>query len=181
VQASGELEAFCRREYPRLVGALSLYCGDAAVAEELAQEALARACDRWDRVREMHAPGAWVHRVAMNLANSHFRRRGAERRANARHGDDARDGYSDRDVASAVAVRQAVAGLPPKQRTAIALRYYLQYSVAETAEVMGCSPDAVKQHTHRAKDDPAQGDEHVGLLGVHYPLSRSPSFFPCRR
>ena len=150
MQASGEFEAFCRREYPRLVGALSLHCGDPAVAEELAQEALARACDRWERVRVMRAPGAWVHRVAINLTNSHFRRRRAERRASARHGDDARNGQLDSDVADAMAVRAAVAGLPAKQRTAIALRFYLQYSVAETAAVMDCSEDAVKQHTRRA-------------------------------
>ena len=149
VQTSAALEAYCRREYPRLVGALSLYCGDALVAEEFAQEALARACDRWDRVREMDAPGAWVHRVAMNLANSHFRRRRAERRANTRHGL-GHDASGDEDVAAAVALREAVANLPPKQRAAVALRFYLQYSVAETAELMGCSEDAVKQHTSRA-------------------------------
>lgn len=80
------LAAFCRREYPRLVGALSLYCGDADVAEELAQEALIRAADRWPHVGQMDAPGAWVYRVGMNLCGSWFRRKRAERRANARVG-----------------------------------------------------------------------------------------------
>lgn len=41
------LAAFCHREYARLVGALTLYCGDGDVAQELAQEALVRACERW--------------------------------------------------------------------------------------------------------------------------------------
>jgi predicted RNA polymerase sigma factor len=36
------LVAFCRHEHPRLVGTLSLYCGDADLAEELAQEVLCR-------------------------------------------------------------------------------------------------------------------------------------------
>lgn len=44
--AGAGLAEFCRREHPRLVGALSLYCGDSDVAEELAQEALIRAADR---------------------------------------------------------------------------------------------------------------------------------------
>ena len=63
-------EAFCRREYPRLVGVLSLYCGDAGVAEELAQEALVRVYESWRRMHTMASPGAWVHRVAINLASS---------------------------------------------------------------------------------------------------------------
>ncbi len=80
-----ELDAFCRREHPRLVGALTLHCGDRWVAAELAQEALARVCADWPRVSRMQAPGAWVHRVAMNLCTSHFRRRTAERAARARY------------------------------------------------------------------------------------------------
>lgn len=143
----GDLEAFCRREYPRLVGSLSLHCGDAAAAEDLAQEALARAVDRWDRVARMQAPGAWVHRVAINLANSHYRRRQAERRARTRHG--AAPDHDDGDLAGALAVREAVSRLPAKQRTAVTLRFFAQMSVAETAAVMGCSEGAVAQHTRR--------------------------------
>lgn len=149
MDVTAELEAFCAREYPRLVGALSLHCGDSVVAEELAQEALARACDHWSHVRAKEAPGAWVHRMAINMANSHFRRRRAERRAYVRHGGDAPDVHRDDDVADALTVRRAVAGLPPPQRTALALRFFLQLSVAETARVMGCSEGAVKQHTRR--------------------------------
>jgi RNA polymerase sigma factor (sigma-70 family) len=48
------------------------------------------------------------------------------------------------DHAQAVAVRQAVAALPPRRRAALVLRYYLDLSVADTAEVMGCSQGAVK-------------------------------------
>lgn len=78
-----EFVAFCVEEHPRLVGALSLYCGDRALAEELAQDALTRACRDWRKVRNFAAPGAWTHRVAMNLANSYFRRRAAETRRTA--------------------------------------------------------------------------------------------------
>src|SRR5680860_1449248 len=84
--SDAELVAFCEREHPRLVGALSLYTNNTAVAEELAQEALVRVMDAWPRVRTMAAPGAWAHRVAMNLAASWFRRRSVERRALARPG-----------------------------------------------------------------------------------------------
>src|SRR5688500_2782768 len=84
VGAEADLTHFCQTQYPRLVGTLALFCGDRLVAEELAQEALARACAQWDRVSTMTAPAGWTHRVAINLANSRFRRLAAERRARER-------------------------------------------------------------------------------------------------
>ena len=144
-----DLDAFCRREHPRLVGALTLHCGDPHVAAELAQEALARACDQWSSVRRMDAPGAWVHRVALNLASSWFRRRAAERRASGRFaGRQVEDPGPDR--ADALAVRTAVATLPARQRTALVLRYYSDLSVEQTAEAMRCAPGTVKSLTSQA-------------------------------
>jgi RNA polymerase sigma factor (sigma-70 family) len=43
-----------------------------------------------------------------------------------------------------------VQALPSRQRAAVALRFYADLSVTETAEVMGCSVGAVKTHTARA-------------------------------
>ncbi|MBW3665176.1 MAG: SigE family RNA polymerase sigma factor [Actinobacteria bacterium] len=114
--------AFCAAEYPRLVGGLALYVGDVHVAEEFAQEALLRACRRWEYVSGLESPGGWTWRVALNLANSAFRRRGAERRAQARRPADATI-HIDADPAEATAVRRAVAALPQRQRTALVLRY----------------------------------------------------------
>lgn len=144
-----ELVVFCQREHPRLVGALALYCGDRAAAEELGQEALARACERWEKVSRMAAPGAWVHRVAMNAATSRFRRRAAERRALGRLSGPAEVGVDDPDGADAVTIRLAVAALPARQAQALVLRFFLQLSVAETAQWMQVSDAAVKSLTQR--------------------------------
>jgi RNA polymerase sigma factor (sigma-70 family) len=43
-----------------------------------------------------------------------------------------------------------VKALPARQRAAVALRFYADLSVTETAEMMGCSVGAVKTHTTRA-------------------------------
>ena len=43
-----------------------------------------------------------------------------------------------------------VKALPSRQRAAVALRFYADLSVTETAEAMGCSACAVKTHTARA-------------------------------
>lgn len=142
-----ELADFCESEHGRLVGLLTLTTGDRTVAEELAQEALVRLCDHWSEVRQMQHRRAWLRRVALNLATSRFRRWQAERRANQRHGmpDDV-----DEDQADAIAVRSAVAALPPRQRTAVVLRYFVGLDVAATAAEMQCAQGTVKSLTHRA-------------------------------
>lgn len=143
------LEEFCRREFPRLVGAVALYCGDPHAAEELAQDALVRACERWPDVRAMRAPGAWVHRVAMNLAKSRLRRLGAEVRAYVRHGPQ-EEVARDADLEQALAIRQAVGRLPWNQRVVLVARFYLGWTVSETAEMLGVSCNSVSARTSRA-------------------------------
>jgi len=150
VTEDAELAALCRREHPRLVGTLSLYTGDRMLAEELAQEVLERVVASWPQVRQMPAPGAWAHRVGINLANSHFRRRGAERRA--RQKADARAGLegAEPDTASALDVRRAVAALPRRQRAVVVLRFFADLSVYDVARELGIAEGTVKSCTAAA-------------------------------
>lgn len=48
-----------------------------------------------------------------------------------------------------VAVREAIAALPRRQRTALVLRYYADLPVAEVADLMGCPENTVKTLTRR--------------------------------
>lgn len=138
--------AFCAQQHGRLIGLLSLQVGDRDVAEELAQDVLAKVCQHWPRLED---PRAWMNRVAINHANSWLRRRVAERRAMARRmGQQVHEAPPDH--ADAIAVREAVALLPRRQRTALVYRYYAGFSVAETAEAMSCAAGTVKALTHQA-------------------------------
>jgi len=58
--------------------------------------------------------------------------------------------HEDPDSAHAVAVRHAVSALPERQRTALILRYYLDLSAEQAAQVMDVSSDAVRSLTKRA-------------------------------
>jgi RNA polymerase sigma-70 factor (sigma-E family) len=140
---------FCRRLHPRLVGAMQLHTGDRGLAEEIAQESLARAWQRWDRVGRADFPDAWVFRVALNLATSRFRRVATERRAMSRIDGRAALPGAD-DTADRVAVRAAVATLPPRQRLALVLRFYADLPVEQAAEAMRCAPGTVKSLTAKA-------------------------------
>jgi len=142
-----ELVEFCESEYPRLVGAISLYCGERGLAEEFAQEALARLCRDWHKVGRMDAPRAWLHRVAVNIAHSHFRRVVAERRMRTRTQERASI-HTERP--EDVDVRRAVAALPERHKTALVLRYFLDMTVNEVAQVMQCPESTVKSLTRRA-------------------------------
>lgn len=156
--------AFCAASYPQLVGALSLYVGDRHVAEELAQEALLRACQQWPKVSALESPGGWTWRVATNLANSHFRRRRVARRAQRRMESRTDVSYIDPDGGDAVAIRRAVAALPERQRSAFVLRHVQELTVEETAAQMGASADAVRSLTKRA------AATLRGQLGEHLPV-----------
>jgi RNA polymerase sigma-70 factor (sigma-E family) len=142
-----EFEEFCRREQSRLIGVLGLYCGDFDVAEEIAQEAFARVWRDWSRVREKDSPAAWTQRVGINLANSLYRRRKAERRMRERVGGSS--SVLPPDCADRVTVQRALSALPDRQRAVLILRFYLDYSVNETAFALNMPPGTVMTHTSR--------------------------------
>ena len=143
-----DLGEFCRAEWPRLVRALTLYTSEADLAEELAQEALLRVCEHWPRVRDSDSPSAWAHRVAFNLAKSQFRRRRIQRRHRRAHVST--PDTVEQEFAGRLALRQAVLALPEMQRRVLALRYFADLSVRETADLLGCPKNTVKTHTRRA-------------------------------
>ena len=127
---------FIDAEYPRLIGALGFYVRDREVAEELAQEALVRLWQNWSRVRRLQNPSAWLHRVAINLANSRFRRLIAERKALARIEAEHGAVRPSVDAADAYGIRQAVARLPSRQRAAVVLRFYLDLPFSQVAQIL---------------------------------------------
>lgn len=145
-----EMVAFCREQYPRLVGVLAFSVGSRDVAEELAQETLVRVCQHWPKVGAMAAPEAWMHKVGRNLATSWIRRRVAERRARERLQARAVAAVDGPDSGDEQALRSAIKALPDRQRTALVLRYYADLSAAEAATVMGCKPATVRVMTHQA-------------------------------
>lgn len=145
--APADLAALCRLEHPRLVGALGYYTGDSHLAEELAQDALLKLCQHWERVRTMESPGGWLHQVAINLAKSAYRRHKIGRSAEGRSASREMP-IEDRDMA--LVVRDAVADLPQPMREVIVLRFFLDLSVAETARVVARPEATVKVMTSRA-------------------------------
>src|SRR6266446_7098740 len=61
-----DFESFFREEHPRVFRLAFLLTGNWAEAADIAQEAMARALERWDRVRRMASPGGYVVRTAVH-------------------------------------------------------------------------------------------------------------------
>jgi DNA-directed RNA polymerase specialized sigma24 family protein len=70
----GSFEEFYTGAVSRLLGQLFLVTGDLHEAEEVVQEAFARASVRWSWLRDYNAPEGWVRRVAVNLAADRARK-----------------------------------------------------------------------------------------------------------
>lgn len=113
--------------------------GDRAEAEDMAQEALARALVRWRSV-EPYAP-AWVSRVAANLALDRLRRH----RPAISHDE----GRLDPDVAQRLDLQRALLALSRRQREAVVLRYLIDLPEQEVAAALGVSTGSVKTHASR--------------------------------
>ena len=91
---------------------------------------------------------AYLHRTVVNEVRSRHRHRQVVRRdAHLFHTDDAHDPTGSHD--DRAAVQQALAGLAPRQREALVLRYWMDLPLAEIAEVMGVRPGTVKSQVSR--------------------------------
>lgn len=161
-----DFEAFCHAQHSRLVRTLTLYCGNQEIARELAQEALMRAFAHWRKVRRLDSPGAWLNRVAINLANSHFRRKAAERRANQTVASRGEGVHHDADSSVSITLRAAVAALPARQRAALVLRYFADLSIHQTADLLSCEAGTVKKLTARAIENLRRVPELEDLVEV---------------
>lgn len=142
-----EFDEFFLANHAALVRTMTVITGDAALAEDVVQEAFQRAYVRWRRVRRYDQPLAWVRRVAINrsrdVIRSERRRRSREERTAAPEATT--DTVPDIDLV-------AVLGrLSHQQRVAMTLRYLDGLSVAQVAEAMDLSDGAVKYHLHHGR------------------------------
>ena len=118
-----------------------LLTGDVHDAEDLVQTTLIKVVPQWRRIRDNPEP--YVRRVMVNANVSRWRRR----RWREHSTDDLPETLtSEPDHAGLIAVRDALAGLAPRQRAVIVLRYYEGLTEAEIAAVLSISPGTVKSH-----------------------------------
>ncbi|MEX0985705.1 MAG: sigma-70 family RNA polymerase sigma factor [Actinomycetota bacterium] len=139
---------FFEAEYEGLFRTLLLMVGSRSEADELAQEAMARVYERWDRVREMGSPAGYAYTIAFNLDRRRLRHLLMERRQILpRLGRTPSTEVIDarRDI------RAALLRLPVPLREAVVLTGWLDLSAEEAGHILGIQAVSVRGRLHRAR------------------------------
>jgi RNA polymerase sigma-70 factor (sigma-E family) len=148
-----EFEAYVAARGIALLRFARVLCGDQATAEDRVQAGLADALAHWERVQAADQPDAYVRRVVLNRFLSWSRSRAARELvvdvtrvlAHRASGDNTAREVSDRDD-----VRRSLAGLPPRSRAVLVLRFFEGLTDTEIAAVLGVSAGTVRSTASRA-------------------------------
>ncbi len=142
------------RHLPQVLALARRMLNDAAEAEDVAQEAMLRLWQTAARWRADAPVGAWLYRVAHNLAIDRIRRRRPMIDVEAAAGlaDPAptpAERLAERERKAAV--ERAIAALPERQRTAITLVHTLEMGNIEAAATMEISVEALESLLSRGR------------------------------
>jgi RNA polymerase sigma-70 factor, ECF subfamily len=153
---AGDTDAFgdiCREHEARLLRQAMTLCGDATLAEDLAQDTLVEAWRSLHRYNGSCQFFTWLCAILLNR----FRNALREKRPAALAGVDEStpDDLKTPDQMllngeRATRVRACIAALPPKHRQVIFLRFYVDDSLLEIAAALGCSVGTVKSRLFHA-------------------------------
>ena len=134
--------------YRPLVGQLTAFTGSREEAEDVVQDAFARALLHSRALEAADNPEAWLRTVAVNLARSRWRRL---RRFAGLLPDLAPDPQPVGDDAARLDLLAALRGLPPAQREAIALHHLAGLPVHEVAAALDVPTGTVKARLARGR------------------------------
>jgi RNA polymerase sigma-70 factor (sigma-E family) len=150
-QGRADFDRFVAGSTDTLLRTAFLIVGDLGEAEDLVQETLFAVAKRWPRVRRMEHPVAYARRILVNRAVT-----GAGTRARRRR-ELAAEAPPDRPLPTSDngaldgrdELMSALAALPPRQRSVLVLRYFLDLPEAEVAAALKCSLGTVKSTASR--------------------------------
>lgn len=144
---AAEFEDFYQAYFANTVLLVYSFTADMGAAQDVTQEAFARAWQRWQTVSEYNDPLAWVRRVAINLANSRWRRIRTARK----YLDRQREEFAPDVNPDHVMVVAALRRLPKGQRDALVLHYLADLTVEDVAQQLEAPVGTVKSWLSRGR------------------------------
>jgi RNA polymerase sigma-70 factor (ECF subfamily) len=148
------IQAMVARKLPRMLALAQRMLGDAAEAEDVAQDAMLRAWKQAPRWTPGQAKfDTWLHRVGLNLCYDRLRRRRETPTATPPDRPDPGPAPDRGLLAADVGVRvdAALARLPERQRDAIVLCHYQELTNIEAAALMSVSVEALESLLSRGR------------------------------
>ena len=144
-----DFDAFYAATARRVVLHVYAVCGDLGDAQDIVQEAYARAWQHWPKVSRYDNPEQWVRTVAWRIAANRWRSFKRWLAAQARMGGQPTATASPSP--DRVAVVAALQRLPEAQRHTVVLHYLLDMSVSDIAAGTGVPAGTVKARLSRAR------------------------------
>ncbi|KGN34873.1 RNA polymerase sigma24 factor [Knoellia sinensis KCTC 19936] len=149
-----DAEAYLDVALPRLLGIALSLTGHRQDAEDLVQDCVAKVLVSWSKVQRATTPDAYVRTIMVNTFLSRRRRRSSSEFVS--HDTVTADhrrvtASSESQVVERDHLWQVLTKLPPRERAVVVLRYYEDLPDAAIADILGCSPGAVRVTAHRAK------------------------------
>lgn len=148
--ARAEVAALYAAQAVGLIRLAVVMLGDRAAAEDVVQESFLHLYRRWRQLSDADRALPYVRSAVLNGCRSVLRQRG-------RHLAISRAEPAAASAESAILIDEehrrvldALRRLPPRQREALVLRFYLELPASEIARWMGISPGTVKSTTSRA-------------------------------
>ncbi|MFF4899190.1 SigE family RNA polymerase sigma factor [Streptomyces sp. NPDC001068] len=162
-QAPESFEAFAQASQRRLYRTAYLLCGDPDRASDLTQTTLAKLFQHWRRASAADHIEAYARTVLTRTYLAERRRRLRDLLAHTR--PDSRPASDHADLR--VTLMAALAGLPPRARAMVVLRYWEDQSVESVATLLKCSESTVKSQCSRslAKLRAQLGEAHLYATG----------------
>lgn len=146
-------EEFYEATRHRVVTFVYAVTGDLGDAQDIAQEAYARAWQRWATIALYGDPEAWVRQVGYRLAINRWRKARNGIKAYLRLGPAA---PADPPSADAIAVREALRLLPADQRLVLTMHHLLDLPITEIAQQTGIPANTIKTRLARGRRRLAQ-------------------------
>jgi len=148
--SASDLEALFKEHWPRAHRAAYLVVQDGAAAEDIAQEAFLSAIRNLDRFDRKRPFGPWLHRIVVNRAIDWARARSLRREISERPGSEDFDTGDLGTFSDGVAA--GLASLSAEHRAVIVLRYLLEYTPGEIAELLDLPRGTVNSRLRRGLD-----------------------------
>jgi RNA polymerase sigma-70 factor, ECF subfamily len=149
--------------YRRLVRALRFGGADPATAEDLAQEAFARAMARWRKVAKGSNPPGYVYVTGFRLLQRSLKQSARWDIGDVPEPSAIRSMYGPSGAADPgstattnVAVEAILARMPPKRRTCAVMCLIVGLPVSEAGEALGIADGTVRKHLEEARQDLAE-------------------------